>query len=114
MPMPRPGFCWANVLRSCGRSLSASPMSVLPRWKNCSPWIEVTGTTDSRLGRRIREPVTTILVSDLDAPWGLLALMMSAGLFELVGTSGGVVVAAVAGCAAAVVAAIAGVAEAAI
>ena len=60
MPMPRPGFCWAKVLRSCGSSFSVSPMLVSPCWNSDSPPIEVIGTVDSRFGRRMREPVTTI------------------------------------------------------
>ena len=59
MPMPRPGFCWAKVLRSCGSSFSVSPTLVWPCWKNLPP-IEVIGTVDSRFGRRMREPVTVM------------------------------------------------------
>src|SRR4051812_50227973 len=61
--MPRPGFCCDALLRSWGKSLSVRPMLVAPCGKNDSPLIAVSGTVDSRLGRRMREPVTTIEAS---------------------------------------------------
>ena len=60
MPMPAPGLAWLKVLRSWGSSLSSSPMLVDEFCRKSSPAIEVIGTVDSRLGRRMREPVTTI------------------------------------------------------
>ena len=60
MPMKRAEFCWLKVERSDGRSFSASPMLAWPWSGSSSALIEVIGTGEVRLGRRMREPVTTM------------------------------------------------------
>src|SRR4051812_22710120 len=60
VPRNRVEFEIVNVLRIDGRSLRTSPTETTPLWKNSSPPTEVTGSGDSRFGRRMREPVTTI------------------------------------------------------
>src|SRR5205823_9434354 len=60
VPRNRVEFAWVKVLRIDGRSASLSPTETLPVWKNSSPPIEVTGSGDSRFGRRMRVPVTVI------------------------------------------------------
>src|SRR3954467_973135 len=58
--MKRTELDWLKVERSDGRSFSASPMFTSPRLVSSSMLTEVIGTFDSRFGRRMREPVTTI------------------------------------------------------
>lgn len=60
VPRKRVEFDWLKVLRSDGSSFSVSPIATFPVWKNSPPPMLVTGTVDSRLGRAIRDPVTTI------------------------------------------------------
>ncbi len=59
VPRKRCELDWLMVLLRAGRSLSRSPTEVFPVWNNSSPVTVVMGTLDSRLGRAMREPVTT-------------------------------------------------------
>ena len=80
MPRKRVEFDWLNVLLSCGRSLSTSPIDVRAVCVSSAADTVVIGTTDSALGERMREPVMTmsspgrtessLLVSAIDAPAG--------------------------------------------
>ncbi len=58
--MKRVELAWLKVERSDGRSFSASPTLTSPWAVRSSALTEVMGTLDSRLGRRMREPVTTM------------------------------------------------------
>ena len=58
--MKRVEFAWLKVERSEGRSFSASPTLTSPWAVRSSALTEVMGTLDSRLGLRMREPVTTM------------------------------------------------------
>src|SRR3954447_9201238 len=60
VPMKRTELDWLKVERSDGRSFSASPMFTSPRLVSSSMLTDVIGTFDSRFGRRMRDPVTTI------------------------------------------------------
>jgi hypothetical protein len=68
VPRKRLELDWLNVLRSEGRSLSRSPTDVLPVSKSSSAVTVVTGTGDSRLGRAMRDPVTTTSSMFLSGP----------------------------------------------
>src|SRR5687768_3406232 len=60
VPRKRVELAVLKVLRSCGSSLSKSPTETLPVSKTSCPVTTEIGLADSRLGWRMREPVTTI------------------------------------------------------
>src|SRR6478672_1956293 len=61
VPMKRVEFAWLKVERSDGRSFRRSPTLTSPVMVSSSALIDVIGTGDSRFGRRMRDPVTTIV-----------------------------------------------------
>ena len=88
-------LAWLKVERIAGRSLSASPSDTSPREVRSCGLTEVIGTTEARLGRRMREPVTVMVRQSAALGSAMHGSMVASGASAATGAvTGGAVPAA--------------------
>ena len=72
VPIKRVELAWEKVDRNCGSWFNVSPIESDPRDNSSFALTDVIGTGESRFGRAIRVPVTTIAstaASSADLAW---------------------------------------------